>query len=139
MLRTHQSAGAHLEHDSPSRSVQIRTSDSAAHVSMPPLAPASTMTPTNSAPMSGTTTATASTTSVPLGQIAPAPTNPVSASSSLASAPTVSSPGPASASTLGSAPGVAPRTRLQVGISKPKIFSDDTVCYDNLSICEIRT
>jgi hypothetical protein len=40
-----------------------------------------------------------------------------------------------SASTLIPAP-AAPCTRLQSGISKPKVYSDGTVCYGNLNICE---
>jgi hypothetical protein len=37
---------------------------------------------------------------------------------------------------LGPVPITAPRTRLQAGISKPKIYKDGTIRYGNLTICE---
>jgi hypothetical protein len=37
---------------------------------------------------------------------------------------------------LGPVPITAPRTQLQAGISKPKIYKDGTVRYGNLTICE---
>jgi hypothetical protein len=59
--------------------------------------------------------------SAPATTSAPAPVSPV--------------PGPA-ASSLDSVPAIAPRTRLQAGIRKPKVYSDGTVRYGNLTICE---
>jgi hypothetical protein len=40
------------------------------------------------------------------------------------------------ASTLGHVPAAAPRTRLQSGIQKPKIFTDGTIRYGNLLMTE---
>jgi hypothetical protein len=41
-----------------------------------------------------------------------------------------------SASTLDHVPAAAPHTRLQAGIQKPKIYTDGTIRYVNLSTCE---